>query len=365
MKNGLLAGALTFAIGTAVTHGAAALEPPLDPPPVLLTAAPSAAAGQTAETGQAVTGQASTALPGPIVGDKAPIRPPRGERPHKPEKEKNPTPAAAPRDQSPAAVAVALSGKFDDNPKAQPAPGPDGSVVFTFGEAVPTIICAPLRICDLALEPGEVINDRPQIGDSVRWKLSPAVSGDKIKTVHIVIKPTEADLDTDLLVATNRRTYHLRLVSKPTDFVYAVAFAYPDGDAESFPAASATAAAKPEAPVVDELAGVAIDHLDFRYEVAADRDAKAFKPLRVFNDGTKTYLQMPDEIKAADQPALVIIGPDGNDQLVNYRFRRGYYVIDQLPEQIALIAGVGDDQARVVITHNACAKRNLLGFCES
>jgi type IV secretion system protein TrbG len=49
--------------------------------------------------------------------------------------------------------------------------GEDGVVRFLFGATLPTIVCAPLQICNLALQPGEVVHD-VQVGDSVRWKIS-------------------------------------------------------------------------------------------------------------------------------------------------------------------------------------------------
>ena len=79
--------------------------------------------------------------------------------------------------------------------------------------------------------PGEKIVGEPQIGDSVRWNLAPALYGNgEEATSVIVLKPQSAGLDTNLLVTTDRRAYYLRLISKPEDYVARVAFAYPDGD---------------------------------------------------------------------------------------------------------------------------------------
>ena len=71
----------------------------------------------------------------------------------------------------------------------------------------------------------------PQIGDSVRWNISPAMygKGDHATPV-LVLKPQTSGLDTNLLVTTDRRAYYLRLVSKPTEYVARVAFEYPEHD---------------------------------------------------------------------------------------------------------------------------------------
>ncbi len=100
-----------------------------------------------------------------------------------------------------------------------PARGEAGATVFVFGSTLPTIVCAPLFVCDLALEPGEGVNDL-NVGDSVRWKITPAGegSGDSLIT-HVIIKPTDVGLITNLVLTTNRRTYTIKLVSREKDWM--------------------------------------------------------------------------------------------------------------------------------------------------
>ena len=110
----------------------------------------------------------------------------------------------------------------------QPTVGQDGRVLYTFGAGLPTLVCAPLRVCIIELQPGEKLVGEPHIGDSVRWNLSPATFGSAdLATAVIVLKPQASGLDTNLLVTTDRRAYYLRLLSKPEDYVARVAFAYP------------------------------------------------------------------------------------------------------------------------------------------
>jgi type IV secretion system protein TrbG len=114
-----------------------------------------------------------------------------------------------------------------------PSPGPDGRVVYTYGAGLPTVVCAPLRVCIVELQAGEQLVGEPQIGDSVRWNIAPALYGKADgQTTLIVIKPQDSGLDTNLLVTTNRRAYYLRLISKPVDYVARVSFAYPNDAAE-------------------------------------------------------------------------------------------------------------------------------------
>src|SRR4051812_10327941 len=110
-----------------------------------------------------------------------------------------------------------------------PAAGADGRVMYAFGAGLPVVVCAPLRVCIVELQAGEKIVGEPQIGDSVRWNISPGMYGNGDQaTQMVVLKPQETALDTNLLITTDRRAYYLRLVSKSQEYVARVAFRYPE-----------------------------------------------------------------------------------------------------------------------------------------
>ena len=126
------------------------------------------------------------------------------------------------------AVQFSASWRAQQN---QPAPGPDGRVLFAFGAGLPTVVCAPLRVCLIELQAGERLVGEPQIGDSVRWNVAPATYGKGDETTSVlVLKPQMLGLDTNLLITTDRRAYYVRLVSKTDDYVSRVAFQYNDDD---------------------------------------------------------------------------------------------------------------------------------------
>ena len=94
-----------------------------------------------------------------------------------------------------------------------------GLVTFTFGDGIPTVVCAVLEITDIMLEKGERILS-VQLGDTLRWNIDSAVSGDDSERVeHLIVKPQANALKTSLLIATDRRTYHIRLKSTANDFM--------------------------------------------------------------------------------------------------------------------------------------------------
>ena len=72
------------------------------------------------------------------------------------------------------AVRVSESWRVAHN---TPAAGADGRVLYAYGAGLPIVVCAPLRVCIVELQAGEHITGEPQIGDSVRWNVSPAMYG--------------------------------------------------------------------------------------------------------------------------------------------------------------------------------------------
>jgi P-type conjugative transfer protein TrbG len=228
---------------------------------------------------------------------------------------------------------------------AGPIGGPVGVLRYPFGERTPpTLRCKPLFVCDLVLEPGETIVN-VAVGDSVRWLIAPASSGGTdSSTPHVLVKPTEAGLRTNLIVTTNRRTYYLTLVSSYNNPMLRIGFLYPQDPQQAFATAAVGRGVRPDTP----LAETAIDKLDFNYRLSGDR---GLQPVRVFNDGTHTYLQMPQGLR--DVPVLFVVGSDGSDTLVNYRYTGQYYVVDGVPAGIALVEGSGKHQRRALVTRGS------------
>ena len=320
-------------------------QPTAPPPPVTVRRQPPAATpdprqypfSQILSTLQDGAVSAPSTPPSPPVGSDLPAK----QDPAKPEPVKD-----TPLSES-AAGALAL-GKSWMVEKHEPAPGKDGRVLYTFGAGLPTIVCAPLRVCVLELEPGEKMVGEPHIGDSVRWTISPAAAG-KPESQMIVIKPKQAGLDTNLLVPTDRRAYYVRLVSKPDDYLARVAFAYPDEEnakwqqhfqQEENQRRKQHAESSVVAPVDS------IESLYFDYRVSGGDEY--LRPVRVVDDGRKTFVQMPAGATVRETPVLVVVGTNG-PEMVNYRVKGDMYIVDRLFERGALILGVGKKQRRADI----------------
>lgn len=222
---------------------------------------------------------------------------------------------------------------------------------FAYGLGIPTLICAPLLPCDIELEPGEKIN-KPVLGDTVRWIADfPIVGEGENKTPHVVLKPTEAGLATNLKIYTNRRMYKVNLESSTRGAMTAIGFYYPQDAAQAWAKnvnAEQREADAEDQRTVSDMPLLRPDQLNLGYKIEGDSSLPWF-PVRAFDDGTRVYIQAAAGMKSSEAPALVLIGKDGNSMLVNYRVKNGYYIVDKLFDRAALIVGVGSDQTKVEI----------------
>ena len=84
-----------------------------------------------------------------------------------------------------------------------------------------------------------------------------------------------------------------------------------------------------------------VENLNFGYSVKAlnARHGPRWQPLRVFDDGLKTYIQFPPDLASSEAPPLFLIGPKDQAQLVNYRLIGGYYIVDRLIDVAELRLG--------------------------
>ncbi|EAI4450155.1 TPA: P-type conjugative transfer protein TrbG [Campylobacter jejuni] len=248
------------------------------------------------------------------------------------------------------------------NSKTTTIQGNNGEVIFLYGEAMPSIITAPLRLTDIALEPGEIIKD-VQIGDSIRWAVSLSVSGEEPYLVsHIIIKPTDKNLQTTMNIMTNKRVYRLNLVSEAKKFMPAVSFNYANNIIKTLEDYKNQMKVKSESKNFyktknDEIPSN-IDNLDFGYSIKGEAQ---FKPLRVYNDGIKTYIQMPKNIKFYEAPALMILDSSKEKQIVNYRLKYDTFIVDRLFNKAILLSNVGSKQEKIIITkHSNKANQDIV-----
>jgi type IV secretion system protein VirB9 len=205
---------------------------------------------------------------------------------------------------------------------------------------------APGQVTDIALQEGEqLVGPGPvAAGDTVRWIIGDTVSGSGPgQRVHILVKPTRAGLVTNVVINTDRRTYHLELRSTPETYMASVSWTYPQDALIALAARSREAATTaPAVPNID------IDALNFRYRIEGDRPS--WRPLRAFDDGRQVFIELPSNIGQSDLPPLFIAGAKGEGELVNYRIRGRYLVVDRLfaGAELRLAAGKSEKRVRIL-----------------
>jgi len=205
-------------------------------------------------------------------------------------------------------------------------PDPDAYLgalqIYPWAEgALYRLYTAPEQVSDVALQPGESLVS-VAAGDTARWVIGDTASGTgATRRTHILVKPSAVGLTTNLLIATDRRVYHLELESTPRAAMASIAWTYP-GDSL---VALSGAAAVPDSPVA---AGIAVDALDFNYRIEGDRPE--WRPVRAFDDGRQVFIEFPPSLAQGEAPPLFVTGDSGQAELVNYRLRGRYYVVDRL-----------------------------------
>ncbi|WP_292045744.1 MULTISPECIES: TrbG/VirB9 family P-type conjugative transfer protein [unclassified Brevundimonas] len=232
------------------------------------------------------------------------------------------------------------------NRSARAASSADGFVggvqVFGWSEGrVYEVWTAPLRVTTLTLAPGETVTAKAA-GDTVRWQIGESQSGAGAGArTHVLIKPLQAGLETNLVLTTSQRVYLLTLRSGGADaFNAAIAWDYGV-------AAPGRPVADPPSglPPVDVEAATPKGPLDARYRIEARGRAPRWAPTAAFNDGARTFITLSPGAAIDEAPALFVRA--GEDlQLVNYRQVDGVLIVDRLFDQAEL--RLGDRRPQIV-----------------
>lgn len=183
------------------------------------------------------------------------------------------------------------------------------------------LYAAPEEVSDVALEPGEDLT-AISAGDTTRWVVGDTTSGSGTdRTVHILVKPFAANLRTNLVITTNRRSYHLELQSTKDTYMAAISWNYPQDSLVSLDHRGSMRGIETDLSVSPE-------NLHFNYAISGDDPP--WRPVRAFDDGTHVYIEFPKAIDKGDAPPLFVIGTDDDSNVVNYRMHGNFYIVDQL-----------------------------------
>lgn len=190
---------------------------------------------------------------------------------------------------------------------------------------------APGHITDIALQPGEALT-AVAAGDTVRWIVGDTTSGSgPSRQVHILLKPSAPGLSTNLVITTDRRIYRLQAEATQRTAMAAVSWTYPGNALLALSGSDGRG---------DNLAiGAAGEPALFDFGYVLKGDKPSWRPVRVFNDGRQVFIEFPPGFARDQAPPLFARSRDGETELLNYRVRGRFYVVDRLFEAAELRLG--------------------------
>jgi P-type conjugative transfer protein TrbG len=210
---------------------------------------------------------------------------------------------------------------------------------------------APERVSEIALQPGEGLIS-VAAGDTARWVIGDTTSGTgAARRTHILVKPTAVGLRTNLVISTDRRVYHVELQSNSGTAMASISWTYPQD------ALLALSRGDGAAPPSLQGAGANLEALNFGYSIEGDNPP--WRPVRAFDDGTQVFIEFPASLAQGEAPPLFVQGTSGRAELVNYRVRGRYYVVDRLFAAAEL--RLGERRQQVVRIVRTDAKRRGRG----
>lgn len=187
-------------------------------------------------------------------------------------------------------------------------------------------------LTDITLRSGEKVTFIGG-GDTKRWLIDQSSVG---SVTHIYIKPLATGIATNLIINTDQHTYRLYIVSDMGNYTPIVEWDFPEDHAmkkmldKPLPYRN-----KKEKEFLDMYA---IKKGDQYILKSINRNYKIKKhgklnqkvlPTEVFDDGVHTYIHMPKS-NQYDQPTLYRVNDNNKEELVNYRYRDGYFIADRV-----------------------------------
>jgi type IV secretion system protein TrbG len=207
-----------------------------------------------------------------------------------------------------------------------------------------SVVTAPMRVTDVALEQGEKLTTQPTAGDAARWVIS-VVQGDP--QTHVFVKPLRPGLTTNLTLTTDRRSYHLELSTRDDGaYMAAVAWQYPIDEAARRREVLVQAARERQSTTaVSDLQA-----LRFDYSIEVTAGSPPWKPTLVFDDGQKTFIRFARPVSSGPAPVLFVLraGSTKDAKFVNYRQKSDLYVVDRIVDAAELRLANGDREQDVV-----------------
>lgn len=246
---------------------------------------------------------------------------------------------------------------YHNTGNVEPIIADNGLILYPFGLSEPMVVCSPLRICHIELEEGEEIIDTNP-GDTQRWWFGYTFvgEGEHIQP-HVLVKPlVEENIETNLSISTNRRLYYIILKSVTVGtYSKRIGFFYPQDINQK--SATLEDMKKKLYQYQDredqkKKSMVPFSNLNFDYSIKGDKSTRWY-PKMVYDDGSKVYIEMSPEVKSSEIPVFMVVGKDKQYEIVNYRYKHSYYIIDSLFGQgVLFLTKSNKKDDKIIIVNN-------------
>jgi len=231
-----------------------------------------------------------------------------------------------------------------NNGQADVITRPDGTILFPYGLAPVNLTAKRMMYSKIVLQEGEKIMSAAA-GDTTRWNILPDYIGNaSAYTPVVLVKPFMGGLQTSLSIITDKRDYDITIQSVDTDdYMPRIGFYYPQDKADAI-----NVGLPPDKIENNEglQPKINIENIKYDYQTRGDQRLSWY-PTRVFEDGNKVFIRMPDHVDHAQLPVFMAIDQSGQTEAVNYRYFKPYYVVDTIFDEGVLV--LGTDKYRQIV----------------
>jgi type IV secretion system protein VirB9 len=224
-------------------------------------------------------------------------------------------------------------------------------------EQQPIINCEPFQETIIALEPGERFTSITS-GDPKNLSYMVAVAGAAtgVEIQHVLVKPAAPKMSTNLVIVTDKRVYNILIVvGARGEVTRNVSFWYPQ---QMLASVNNSIDKKNDIAMnAEKMPQLNLANANFNYKLDYDSWSKpSWYPVRVFDDGKRTWIELPQGTDSKNIPTVLIQTDSGQDTKYQQSYYSPYILIEGVFGQAKLISGVGGDQVQVDIINKNYTK---------
>jgi type IV secretion system protein VirB9 len=129
----------------------------------------------------------------------------------------------------------------------------------------------------------------------------------------------------------------------------AVAWRYPQDELAQLEASTTQDASLAQATTASNIT---VEALNFGYSIVVKSGHPPWTPSQVFDDGKKTFIRFPQSVATGEMPVLFVVSSTNESQLVNYRAKNSFFIVDRMFQEAELRLGQKDQEIVRIVRLN-------------